>query len=203
MKFTQNILHYHKDKLEFIESDYSYIKKYNSPVYTSVLPNKRRQEFYKEFLSTGNVLEAIKNNLKIDLTSEQRKKYMYPILRKYLSNQVNGYKITDFFAKYNYKKIVLYAYTDLSKLFIEDMITAGFDMNNVYVIDKNAARIRNKHGVPVFDWEHFLKICNTEKIDIIVIGSIFYEHQIINDMLQAGIKLDLVTTATAIIFSRE
>ncbi|HCL04325.1 MAG TPA: hypothetical protein DHW61_18265 [Lachnoclostridium phytofermentans] len=143
--------------------------------------------------------DVVCNNINGIVTKEIRYEYQYPLIMKYLKMKIAGYSVGDFTRKINVNRIALYAITEFTDLFIDDLKTYDEQLV-VTVADKKADKYPNgykKYDV-IFPQELY-RLYEQKQIDCILVCSIFHENEVIKELLKIGFDInDLITVGTAI-----
>lgn len=128
--------------------------------------------------------------------------YEYPVVLKYLRNKVRGWNVCDFLKYYGFKKIVLYAITELVDLIIDDIEYSCNQFFEITVCDTNADRFSKGHrNHPVIDVNKLLLEYREGNIDCIIICSLLHENEIIKNLMDEGVSQNVIISIASIIFS--
>ncbi len=132
----------------------------------------------------------------------ERAGYQYPIIKEYLIKKIKGWSVMEFFYKIGAKKVALYAVTELGDILIQDLEMQKTKLEVLVLCDKNYYKYPNGiHGIPVIGIDRLADWYQAEKLDKIVVCSVFYSNEIIRDLLKKGIAAEDIITAADIILS--
>lgn len=125
--------------------------------------------------------------------------HQYPILKRWLENKFAGWKVEQYFLQNNLYHVVLYAATELTGLFCEDM---GEYWNGIlYICDKDYSNKKVYCGYNVLSPDRLFDDYQKKLIDKIVICSPIYENEIFDELLEKGFHLEDLVSLTQIIYS--
>lgn len=190
------------DKFETAEFQLEDVVEANSALNHSVVKNPNRQRFFQDLSTSNDIILSIRNNLRIPMIGKERMAFLYPSILKYLENKVNGLEVVDFLEQNNFKRIVIYAVTDLSKLLVRDIKTRESNVELLAICDRDYRRFENGvQGFPVIGIEELMSMYNKGQVDAIIVGNLIAENSIIKDLLNRGCSIDRVLSANSIIFS--
>lgn len=130
----------------------------------------------------------------------ERKLAYYPIVKQYLNNKLRGWSINDFFNLYRYQKVAYYAITEMLELVLTEVCCCGFT-GNTYVYD-TYYELDRYMDFEVGNKEKLINDVLNEKVDIIVVCSLFHENEIIDDLVTSGVPLEKIISIVSIIFSK-
>ena len=185
-------------------SDYESCGKYNTALLVSVEKNHQRASFYKELEETEDVADSISHHLKPEVTQRERMIYQYPVVMKYLKNKVKGWSICDFLKIYEYKRVVLYAITEILDLIMDDMVSSGLLLEGVFLCDTNVEKYEKGYANhPVISVKALLQKYQEGEVDCIIVCSLFHENEIIKALMKQGIAQEQVISIASIVFSVE
>jgi len=132
---------------------------------------------------------------------DERYRYQYPIILKYLQSKICGKSIVDGFNIAKPGATALYSITDLTGLICDDLISLHSENIINYVCDKNAkAHKRGYKGYTVINPEELVSKYNDGEIEYVVVCNVFREHEIINELVSLGMPLNRIIHLIDIIF---
>lgn len=135
------------------------------------------------------------------LEADRRQQYLYPIVMRYLKRKIAGWNVSDFFKMAGAKRIVLYAVTEFTELFCDDLKQQGSGAEILYVCDKKYGKYsRGYKGYRVVGIDEMLQAYQIGMIDHIVICSIFHENEIFAELLERGVQLEHLISINTVIF---
>ena len=151
---------------------------------------------------TGIFPSIIKCELSTGIISyEQKCLFHEQLLLQYLRKSVNGWALIDFLSVQNINKFVLYAITDFTEIVCDDL-----KHKQVYgqgrICDKRAVDFRDGYkGWEVIGVEELVNLYHTNEINKIIILSVLHENEIMDDLLNQGIKLNDLISIVSILYS--
>ena len=132
--------------------------------------------------------------------SMERAGYQYPIIKEYLIKKIKGWSAIEFFHKIGAEKVALYAATELGDIIIQDLEMQKTKLEVLVLCDKNYRKYpKGIRGVPVIGIDEIVDWYKAEKLDKIVVCSVFYSNEIIRDLLKKRIAAEDIITAADII----
>ncbi len=188
-------------QLEVTLSELNYIERENEMLIKSADRNIKRERFFDELRYNHNIEKSIEHNLKLPLDKETRSQYLYPIIMKYLQNIINGYDVSDFFETKGYRRVALYAVTDLTRILVQDINRYSSAVTVKCICDRNANAFENKVlDYNVIGLEQLLEQYQSGDIDCVVIGNVFAENAIFKSLLSKGIPQERILSINSVIF---
>jgi len=113
------------------------------------------------------------------------------ILYRYLSLKLSGWSVSDFLKKEGIEHYVLYAVTDFTGLFIEDLKQNSCEDKLDIICDKNAQAFPNGYkGRTVINQDELIRLYKNGKKSKVIIMSVMHENEIFSELLSKGIRLD-------------
>lgn len=134
------------------------------------------------------------------MNKNERKVAYYPIIKQYLNNKLQGWSIDDFFNLYGYKKIAYYAITEMMELVLMDVRHSGFS-GDTFVYDTYYA-LEKYMDYEVGNKDKLINDIFNEKVDIVIVCSLFHENEIIDDLVANGVPLEKIVSIVSVIFSK-
>lgn len=138
----------------------------------------------------------------------ERYAYQCPIVMKYLKNKLNGWNIGVFLQEIRVKKVALYAVTEFTEYVVRDLESfknlkikeATIDI--VCICDRNYSKYKmGFHGCDVIGVDELTDAYKANKIDKILICSVFHVNEIFQDLMHRGVPLEDLISVTSAIFS--
>ena len=190
-----------KDRFNVIDTEYDFIKAGNSTLIESVPENSGRNKFFYEMTTGKSIKDCIADNLKKPIDDKETYWYKYPTLLKYLYNKLQGYEVSQFFLKMNWKKIALYAINDLTELLYLDLAKGEQDIKIACICDKYYEAFANGYkGNPVIGIDELVRRYKHGEIDCIVIGSVIHENSIIRELMLKGCDMERILSINSVIY---
>lgn len=174
----------------------------NNPfLYESVPKNPNRKSFFAELKATGLLEESLKDNLKVlTISQELRKQYHYEILKQYLKKQIRAESIFEPIIQHGYRKICLYAITDLTELVIYDLLQLK-KCEVIYVCDRNYKKYQNGiWGIKVIDQKYLISDILNKNIDLVLVCNPMRENDIFDELIEGGIPQEKIISIISLIF---
>lgn len=135
------------------------------------------------------------------INQEEKKLYQYPIIKRYLEKKINGWSISDFFARNGIEKIVLYAISEFTELVCNDIYSNKNFQDIIYICDKNYTKyLKGYKGFSVVGVDKLIEDYQDNRIDKIIICSIYSSNEIFDNLLEKGVELNDLITLNYIIF---
>lgn len=183
------------------ESTYESVKKYNSAIDDSVMFNVKRKDFFEELEIGGIIEEAIKDNLHMDKIAEiDRFSCQYPILYKYLLQELSGNNLVQILEKIGLKKIALYSITDMLDAVLLDI--SREQRFTIYISDRNFKKYGEAYkGYRIVSLPELKKMREEKELDGIIICNPLRENDIFKEFLMQGIKLDIIYSIISLIYN--
>ena len=177
------------------------IVKNNPFLYESVPQNPNRESFFSELKATGLIEESIKDNLRVlSISQELRKQYHYEVLKQYLRKRIQEESIFESIIQRGYRKICLYAITDLTELVICDLVQLK-ECEIIYICDRNYKSYRNGiWGIEVISKEHLTSDILNKNVDLVLICNPMREKDIFDELIEGGISQEKIISVVNLIF---
>lgn len=124
------------------------------------------------------------------------------LLYRYLILKMGGWGIKDFLDNEGIKNVALYAVTDFTRLFLDDLDKSNDRDISVMVFDRNVKAFPfgvNKQSV-ILPSELVYQYTN-RKIQKIIVMSIVHENQIIDELTKKGISLNDIISFVSVLYS--
>ena len=132
---------------------------------------------------------------------EERYKYQYPIIMKYLLAKIAGKSIGDGLRTFGEGKIVLYSVTEITKMVCDDLIASNEEKMIKCICDRNANDYKNGYRkYDVISPDSMLELQKKGEVDCIMICNVFREHEIIEDLVSMGIPLQKIVHIVDVIY---
>lgn len=119
---------------------------------------------------TIGLLIAVKNLIKCRKKAKEelgKMSLFYTTFNLWLANRQQGKSMEEFFHKRGHKKIAIYGIKELGERLYDELHTTEVEI--AYFIDKRAADVREKNGIPVLYPSETLP-----EVDIIVVTAEYY-----------------------------
>jgi len=120
--------------------------------------------------------------------SRDKMKCQYDMLFRWMENNQNNKKITEYFLLRQINKVVIYGNGTLGMLLLNEIKNSS-DVDVLYIVDKNVSNSKNTQ-VPVIGLEDIEKINEAE---VVIVTPISYYDEIEQDLLDAGLTIDIVS----------
>lgn len=196
---------WNKIKDEFIMAEISVkqVERENTALKSSATMNPQRALFFEELKETGLVEESIKDNLINNVIPvSDRQIVQYPIVYKYLSNAIRGITLKGFLSDLGWKRIALYAYTDLMRVVCEDIVRAGGDLTVTCIGDKGYKKYANLYnGVRIVGADYLVDSISSGETDGVVVCNPLRENVIMDELMMKGISSEKLISITSAIFN--
>lgn len=189
------------NQISLKESKYKYIREGNSLLEASVPVNKRRDKFFYDFYMTKDIKKSIQENLQKPMDKQEASKYQHQLIVKYLENKIAGYRMEDLFILNGYRKVVLYAMCELTKLLYEELKRCSSEIQVLAICDKKSAKYHNKYqNIEVIGIGELVELCKEKKVDRIIIGNIKRENEIAKELIEKGIDSGMMISIISLIW---
>lgn len=134
------------------------------------------------------------------VTLDMRYICQYPYIMKYLQNVINGKGISNYFENIGVTRIALYAITEFTALFIDDI-----NRDKHILIEEIGDKAYQKYaggykGYKVNSIKEIVNHYENGTIDRILICSFFHKDEIIDEFLDFGISIDKLVTIGSVLF---
>lgn len=125
------------------------------------------------------------------------------LLYQYLTRKINGWTVRDFLSNEGIEKYALYAATDLTFLFCEDLEKNHGNGSSEEIIYDRKAEVSQFQfkGHSVLSVSELVRRYKDGKIRKIIIMSTWNENQIINDLIKRGIVLNDIISVVSVLYS--
>ena len=137
--------------------------------------------------------------------SEQTKINRYKherFLYFYLERMSEGWSICDFFKQLGTEKIALSGVSDFVNIICRDIRLHNYTYFTGFICDRNAkAYPMGRSGAKVIDYDDLLHKYRKNDIKKIIVTSVTYENDIIENLCHIGIEIEDIIPLTSIICS--
>lgn len=124
------------------------------------------------------------------------------LLYQYLQKKIKGWGVKDFLAAERIDNYALYAVTDFTKLFIDDLDNCQESNISGIICDRNAEIFeKGFKGRTVISLKDLVDLYKNEKVKKIIIMSVLHENEIINELLERGISLNDIISFVSILYA--
>lgn len=134
------------------------------------------------------------------VTLDMRYVCQYPYIMKYLQNVIGGKSIANYFENIGVSKIALYAITEFTALFIDD-VNRNKNISIEEIGDKAYTKFSKGYkGYQVNSIKGIIDHCEKGVVDRILICSFFHKDEIIDEFINLGISIDKLVTIGTVLF---
>ena len=192
-------------KEEFVVREVSYeqIVKSNSALIDSPEKPSDRKDFFEQLNEEGLIEKSITNHVK-NYTTEQRKLVQYPVLYQYLSRVIGGMEIGELIKAKGWKKISLYAMTDLMELVYQQLVDTNSDVSVKNICDKGYKRFQEPYEgvIEIIGIEKLKQVIENKEIDGVVLCNPMWEKEIETELQREGISEEKILTISELVMKR-
>lgn len=198
---------FEKIKQNFLckESRYECIEKNQPTLEHSVRKSAYRDKFFESLKDYGAIDIALKENIVPEIIPVyERKQYQYDLIKKYLDAKIAGHKIGDALERIGFQKCVLYSIMDLTDTIYRDVknLAETSQVDVKYICDKGFDKFSNGYyGAHVIGLKKLQELYRSGEIDGIVICNIYRTNEIIEELLECGIKQEHIISAATLIYA--
>lgn len=141
------------------------------------LQNKLPGQYIEVYTKVDFTDNCVENVINIQL---QKQIMFYQFLTEWVSQKIEGRCLGKFLKEKGYKKIAIYGYAELGKLFYKEVSQEG-ELEVVCIFDKKVNGIVD--GIEIVNPEYRFM-----KVDAIVVTAIYYYQEIFDDLVMQGYK---------------
>ena len=141
------------------------------------LQNKLPGQYIEVYTKVDFTDNCVENVINIQL---QKQIMFYQFLTEWVSQKIEGRCLGKFLKEKGYKKIAIYGYAELGKLFYKEVSQEG-ELEVVCIFDKKVNGIVD--GIEIVNPEYRFM-----KVDAIVVTAIYYYQEIFDDLVMRGYK---------------
>lgn len=130
---------------------------------------------------------------------DDRERYQYSFLtvQRYLTMKCQKKNPSQFFEKYQMKKIAIYGLGELAKCLLNDLAESSLEVE--YIVDQAYASYPNGYrGIPVIGVGD---IKEQKDVDVMVVTVLYEFNQIVDSLLEQQIPLDNIINMNDIVYS--
>lgn len=138
-----------------------------------------------------------------DRASSERKRILHErLLYRYLQRKIEGWSVNDFLTAEKIDKYVLYAVTDFTELFINDLDHSQGNAKPENICDKNADIFQTGFkGRAIISPDVLVNMYKNGEVNKVIIMSVLHENEIVSELLKRGILLNDIISFVSVLYA--